>query len=354
MPLFLSKESNLRISISPVVSALSLILIIFLTGCVDALEPAGPAQYENPDYPSEYTGYSLIPAQFKDGFMHQGRVYITDRTSQMIISFSASDPNLEIPEESVEMDTLFLGFPPGKSCFDRYSETLYISSDISNDIYRLPLNSTEPPELLYECESIVTRMFTVNNGNSLLICFLGTEWLVRSINSVTGQVENEYETGWPVSRAALSVDETRLLVNNSGRKYLIEIDAITLQKLDSIPVPERISPFLYNTSGNIVVFNQYTIHPRVYLIDGETKAITDVIESVNPYKYCFLMPGTDVVLAPRRSDNRISVLNSENMIFAPSLFCFSYAEMVFSSPDNDFIIVMCDSPGRAYVFENSI
>ncbi len=354
MPLFSSKESNLRISILPVISAVSLILIVFLTGCVDALEPAGPAQYENPDYPSEYLGYALIPVSFTDGFVHQGRVYITDRTSQMILSFSASDPNLGIPEDPVEMDTLFLGFPPGKSCFDRFSETLYISNDVSNDVYRLPLSLTEPPELLHECESIVTKMFTVNNGNSLLICFFGPEWLVRSINTVTGQVENEFETGWPVSRAALSVDETRLLLNNSGRKYLIEIDATTFQKLDSIPVPERISPFLYNTSGNIVVFNQYTIHPRVYLIDGETKAITDIIESVNPYKYCFLMPGTDVVLAPRRSDNRISVLNSENMIFAPSLFCFSYAERVFSSLDNGHIIVLCDSPGRAYVYENPI
>jgi len=344
----------LRTSQLPVIFALSLFLILLSAGCVDALEPAGPAQYENPDYPSEYLGYALIPVSFTGGFVHQGRVYITDRTSQMIISFSASDPNLGIPENPVEMDTLFLGFPPGEFCFDRYSETIYISNGLSNDIYRLPVNSTEPPELIHQCESIVTKMFTVNNGNSLLICFLGPEWLVRSVNTVTGEVENEFETGWPVSRAALSVDETRLLLNNSGKKYLIEIDATTFQKLDSVPVPERISPFLYNTSGNIVVFNQYTIHPRVYLIDGETKSITDVIESVNPYKYCFLMPGTDVVLAPRRSDNRVSVLNSHNMIYAPSLFCFSYAERVFSSLDNDYIIVLCDSPGRAYVYENSI
>ncbi len=321
---------------------------------MDALVPAGPAQYENPEYPSDLLGYAVIPAQFTDGFIHNERVYVLDGINQTMISFSVSDPNLAIPESLVVKDTLQLGFAPGVSCFDRYTETLFISNSVSNDIYRLPVSSSDPPELLYQCESILTEIFPVDNGNSLLICFLGPEWLVRRINAVSGEVENEFSTGWPIGRAALSVDGGKLLLSNSARKYLFEIDTQSFIRTDSIPFPERIGPFLYNTSDNIVVFNQYTIHPRIYLIDGDTRLIADVIESINPYKHCFLMPGTDVVLAPRRSDNRVSVLNSDNMIFAPSIFCFSYSEMAFSSPDNDFIIVLSDSPGRAYVYEKSL
>lgn len=333
---------------------LALFSIFLHTGCVDALEPAGPAQYVNPEYPSELFGYASIPANFTDGFFHQGRVYILDRTNQMMVSFSASDPNLAIPESLVVKDTLQLGFAPGSSCFDRHTETLFISHDVSNDIYRLPLAGSGSPELLYQCESLITEVFTVNNGNSLLICFLGPEWLVRRINSVTGDVEKEFSTGWPITRTALSVDGGKLLLSNSARKYLIEIDTESFIRIDSIPLPERIGPFLYNTSDNIVVFNQYTIHPRVYLLHGNNKSILDVIECVNSYQYCFLMPNTDVVLAPRRSDNQVSVLNTDNMIFAPSIFCFSYAEIAFSSPENDYIIILSDSPGRAYVYENSL
>lgn len=329
-----------------------LFLIFLFSACVNALEPAGPAQYENPDYPSEFFGYASIPTQFSGGFFYQERVYVLDKTNQIMISFSVSDPNLAIPESLTVKDTLQLGFSPALSCFDQYTETLFMSHSVSNDIYRLSLSSGGFPELLYQCESILTEIFPVDNGNSLLICFLGPEWLVRKINAVTGEVENEFTTDWPITRAALSVDNDRLLLSNSGKKYLIEIDTDSFEKVDSFPLPERLGPFLYNTAGNIVVFNQYTIHPRVYLLDGDTGSTMDVVECINPYKYCFLMPGTDVVLAPRRSDSRVSVLNSDNMIFAPSLFCFSYAEMVFSSSDNDHIIILSDAPGRAYVYEN--
>lgn len=321
---------------------------------MDALVPAGPAQYENPEYPSEYAGYALIPAQFAGGFFYQDRVYILDEQDQMLISFSVSDSNLAIPENLAVMDTLLLGFPPGKSCFDELTETLFISDNVSNEIYRLAIFGGDSPELLHQSESVITSIFSVDNGNSLLICFLGPEWLVRKINASTGAVEGEYATEWPIGRAALSVDGSRLLLNNSAKYFIIEIDVSSLTETGSIPLPERSGPFLYNTSGNIVVFNQYAINPRVYLFDGETKSRLDVIESINPYKFCFLMPGTDVILAPRRSDDRISVLNSDNMIFAPSLFCFNYAEMVFSSEDNSYIIILSDTPGRAYVYENSL
>ncbi|MCK5786962.1 MAG: hypothetical protein KAH54_10465 [Candidatus Sabulitectum sp.] len=341
-------------------SKLSLLLTYFLfivflySGCIDALEPAGPAQYVNPDYPSDLFGYAAIPAQFTNAFYHLGRLYVLDRTNQMMISFSASDPNLANPDSITLKDTLQLGFPPGASCFDQNSETLFISHNVSNDIYRLLLSSSGPPELLYQCESLVTDVFAVNNGNSLVICFIGPEWLVRKINAVTGEVESEYATEWPITRAALSVNGEKLLLSNSGRKYLIEIDTGSFEKADSFPMPERVGPFLYNTSGNIVVFNQYTIHPRVYLLDGDNGSVMDVVECINPYKYCSLMPGTDVVIAPRRSDNRVSVLNTDNMIFAPSLFCFAYAEMAFSSTDNSYLFVLSDTPGRAYVYENSL
>jgi len=344
----------LKASMRFVAALFVLLSLVLFSSCVDALEPAGPAQYVNPDYPSDLFGYTAIPAMFEDGFIHQQTVYIIDRASQSVISFSSIDPNLANPDSLVRKNTLELGFLPGASCFDSNSETLFVSDGSTNDIYRLSLSGGGVPQLICSGKSIITSLYPVENGSSLIVCFLGPEWLARKIDAVTGQVEKEYSTNWPITRTALSVDETRLLLSNPGREYLIEINTDTFVRADSIPMPERVGPFLYNTSGNIVVFNQYTIKPRVYLIDGETRSILDVVECINPYKHCFLMPGTDVVLAPRRSDNQVSVLNTENMIFAPSIFCFNYAEAVFSAPGNDCIVVLCDTPGRAYVYSNAI
>ncbi len=326
--------------------------ILICAGCVDSLEPAGLAEYENPEYPSSLFGYAAINSQFSGVFYYQERVFVLDKTNQAAISFSVSDPNLEDPDSLVHKDTLQLGISPGFSCFDESSASLYLSHSVSNDLYVMDITTTEPPRLLYENESIITSIFSVENGASIIICLLGPEWAVKKINANTGAVENEFSASWPITRAAISVDDNRLLLSNSSMKYLIEIDANSFEKVDSIPMPERIGPFLYNTSGNIVVFNQYTIRPSAYLIDGQSKSVLNYIRTINPYKTCFLMPGTDVVLAPRRSDNRVSVLNTENMIFAPSMFCFSYPDLAISSPSNQNILVFCKSLGRAYVYEN--
>lgn len=326
-------------------------LLCFLSGCVDSVDPAGTAQYENPDYPSDLRGYAVIPPSFTDVFYNDGRVYVLDRTWQMLVSFSATDPNLAIPESLVVKDTLLLGIPSGASVFHQSTQTLFISHDVLNDIYRLDDIQSGSPSLLHSCESIVTDLFIVDQGSSVLVCFLGPEWMARKIDSYTGQTLGEYSTEWPITRAAVSPDGSRALLSNSDRKYLVEIDTETMLQIDSIPFPERIGTFLYNTAGNIVVFNQYTVHPRVYLLDGDSGDILDTIEAVNPYRKCSLIPGTDVVLAPRLSHNRVSVLNSENMIFAPSIFCFNYAELAISVNNGENIIVATDSPGRIFIFE---
>lgn len=324
-----------------------------LCGCMDPISPAGSGQYENPDYPDILRGYDPLPASIAGVFHTDHRIYILVRDGLMY-SFQDDDPYLAIPESLVVKDTLLLGITPGLTEFAPFIGTLFISNEITNDIYRLTDLRTGTPEFITGCESILTEMFSVDNGASLILCFLGPEWLARKVNAVTGEVQAEYSTAWPITRAALSTDGERLLLGNSGKQYLIELGIDNMQQIDSFPLPERAGPFVYNTSGNIVVFNQYTIKPRVYLFDGQTKEILETIECINPYQSCSLMPGTDVVLAPRRSDNKVSVLNSANMVFAPSISCFSFPDMVFASENNELVIVVSDSPGRIYIYENDL
>ncbi len=150
----------------------------------------------------------------------------------------------------------------------------------------------------------------------------------------------------------MSFDSGKLLLSNSSKQFLLEVDVATMQLADTLYLEERPGPFTFNTSGNIVLFNQYSIKPVVYLYDGNSGELLHELAATNPYQICGVIPGTDVIIAPRRSETRVSILNSDNMIFAPSLYCLQYADLAFSTEDGQTIIVLTDNPGRVYVYSH--
>ncbi len=332
-------------------ATIALLAVILLSACVDSVEPAGPAQYVNPEYPSTLMGYAVISNMFSGAFSLNGRVYVLDSEADIIESFSLSDPCLNMNPSPVEKDTLLLDFSPGDYALDRITGTLYLENSNSHDIYRIQLPDGTP-ELIYTTESFTTEMFLADGNGSLVICFLGPEWLARKIDISTGSNLGEFETNWPITRAAMSRNGSKLLVSNSSKEFLLEIDAATMELIDTLHLTERPGPFIYNTSGKIIVFNQYSLDPRIFLYGGSTGEMLDEISTINPYKICGIIPGTDVIIAPRRSDNRISILNSVNMIFAPSIDCLQYPDLAFSTEDGQFIIMLTQISGRIYVYSH--
>ena len=332
-------------------AALSLMTALLISGCSDTVDPAGVAQYVNPEYPSTLIGYAVISTSFSGAFSYDGRVYVLDQEADIVESFSLSDPYLNLNFTPVTKDTLPLGFTPGDYAFAGSTGILYLEDNLSHNVYKIQLPDGSP-ELLHNSESFITDLFLADGNGSLIICFLGAEWLARKIDVSTGSTLGEYETGWPITRAALSEDTGRLLVSNSSKEFLLEIETATMGLIDTLYLTERPGPFIYNTSGNIVVFNQYSVDPRIFLYEGSTGEMLTEISSINPYQTCNLIPGTDVIIAPRRSDNRVSILNSENMIFAPSIYCLQYCNLAFSTEDGQIIIVLSKNSGRVYVYSH--
>ena len=325
--------------------------ILFSAGCVDCLEPAGPAQYVNPDYPSELYGYAVMSTHVSGGFSFDGRVYILDREYDLIESFSLSDNHLDFSPIPVAKDTLSLTFNPGSFVLDRQSGTLFLEDADAHNIYSVQLPD-QSPELLYETDSFISSIFLADGNSALVVSFLGPEWVVKKIDCATGSVLGEFPTDWPITRSAISTDTSKLLVSNPSKYYLLEIDINSMELIDTLHLSERSGPFLYNTAGNIVVFNQYAIDPKVYLYDGNSGELIDWVNTINPYQKCCIIPGTDVVIALRRSDNRVSILNSGNMIFAPSLFCPQTPGLAFSTQDCQTIVVLSTNSGRVYVYSH--
>ena len=322
---------------------------LFFVGCVDPVEPAGSAQYENPEYPSELIGYAAVSVDFTGAFDYLDRIYVMNDNSELIESFSLDDPHLNMSSIPVEKDTLLLGFKPDAFCLDRSTGTLYLENRENYGVYRILLPDGEP-ELIRESQSIITSLHLF--GQSLLICYLGPEWLARKIDLVTGEIQGEYHTGWPITRTFLSQEENRLILSNPSKEFLLNVDPVTMNLIDTLHLDERTGPFLVNSQGNTVVFNQNSIHPSVYLFSGDTGEELIQLPTINSYRSCSLIPGTDIVIAPRRSENRISVLNTQNMIFAPSIFCIQYADLVFATQNGEYIIVLTDVPGRVYVYSH--
>ncbi len=328
-----------------------LAVLLLLVACTDSVSPAGMAQYVNPEYPSTLTGYAVISSLISGGFTIDGRVYILDTEADILESFSLEDNYLDLTPFPVTKDTLHLNFRPGKFVLNSVSGIVFIENISEGSIFRVQLPD-QAPELIYDSESIISDMFLAEGNSSLVVSFLGPEWLVRKIDVSTGSILGEFATEWPITRSAISTDGQKLLVSNSSKNYLLEIDVNTMELIDTLHLTERSGPFIYNNSGNIVVFNQYSIDPKVFLYDGNNRELIDEISSINPYRECDIVPGTDVVIAPRRTDNRISILNSQNLVFAPSLFCLQSADLAFSTQDGQTIIVLSKNAGRVYIYSH--
>lgn len=338
-------SDNLKISV------LITALFLLFSACIDSVEPAGPAQYENPDYPATLTGYAVVSTDVSGAFSLNGRLYILDREANIVESFSLSDPCLNFNPSPVDKDTILLDFTPGSYVLDRTTGTMYLENYDDCDVYSIQLPGGIP-ELLHSSESFITGLFLADNNNSLLICYLGPEWVVRKIDIPTGSNLGEFETGWPITRAAISNDSGELLVSNSSKKFLLKIDVNSMELSDTLFLTQRPGPFLYNNTGNIIVFNAYSIDPRIFLYKNSTGDILQEISSVNSYQTCSLIPGTDVIIAPRKSDDRVSILNSDNMIFAPSVDCMQYSDLAFSTQDGQIMIVLTKNSGRIYAYSH--
>lgn len=327
----------------------TVLLSVLFAGCVDTVEPAGPAQYENPQYPSELMGYAIVSSEFTGAFDYRGRIYVMNDESNLMESFSLDDPHLNMYSTPVEKDTLLLGFRPAAFCLDRAAGTIYVEDADAYSVYRILLPDGTP-ELLRESQSMITSLYYADGA--LFICYLGPEWLVRKTDVTTGETLGEFITGWPITRTALSPDGNTLFLSNSAREFLLVVNTDTMGPGDTLHVPERTGPFLMNTAGDIVLLNQNSIHAGAYLFSGETGEELIHISTMNSYTELFLMSGTDVVIALRRSDNRVSILNSQNMIFAPSVQCIQRPKIAFATEDNQYIVVLTDIPGRVYVYSH--
>ena len=161
------------------------------------------------------------------GFTIDGRVYILDKEADILESFARSDDNFDMRSFPVTKDTLLLNFRPGSFVLNKSSGTVFVENTGENSIYKIQLPD-QLPELFYDSDSYISNMFLADGNSSLVVSFLGPEWLEREIDISTGSILGEYATGWPITISAITADAQKLLVSNSSKEYILDIDVSSM------------------------------------------------------------------------------------------------------------------------------
>jgi hypothetical protein len=323
--------------------------ILAATGC-ESVNPAGTAQYENPEYPSEqkgffYCGQDPFSMAFAPGTTvlwisdpSNGRLFYRDVSKALVNPLYA--------------DTLVLPFTPGIIAAPHSGPVLYLTEKSTGNLYGLN-TQTLVYQRLYTAQASIFVMELSHDGSVLYMGSQGAPWGVEAASTVSWDQMAFFPLDWPVNRLAVASDGSRIAAGNSGRMEITLHAHQSLALLDTLHMPMRTGAMSFTMdSGSLVVLDASSMRPYMVKLNLETGEFDSVSRPYNAYQTCVRIPGTNTLLLPRRSEARVSVLNMDNMIFAPSLPVDNRVRQVCVTADGAYIAMLSSTstPGRATVF----
>jgi len=323
--------------------------VLLYSGCVST-NPEGPAQYANPSYADEIKGFFYCgQAPYAAVFASESPVVWISEPSNSRIFYKDVSKAIVNP---IICDTLVVDFSPGLMVSPPSGDNIYICGYNSNEIYMLNTESLGWIKVYTNSSSISTVQLSPD-GETLFLGSLGSPWHIEAVSTADWTQTASVSTEYPVSRLELSPDNGLIAAGNSGRTYINLFDAADLLPVDTLFMPMRTGTMAFTSdSRSLVVLDAASQRPymvRINLATGEEEFRS---RPYNSYLVNCRIPGTDVLILPRNQDERVSILNMENMIFAPSLESDSRAGAVCVSGDGDYIVAVSRTtiPGRATVF----
>ena len=318
-------------------------------GCVE-VNPAGPGKYINPIYPDSEKGYFFCG-------QGPGACVFAPGTSTVWISVPAAQCLLfrDVSKAVVNpflSDTLHLRFSPDLLRAPSSGPCIYANVYGGNDIFEI--NTKELSyQRVYSASSSIAAMKISTDGSLLLLGSQGAPWHVESVSTESWEQQASFNTEWPVQKLEIAPDNSLAAIANSGFMDIIILDLNSLLPVDTLHMPMRIGTmaFLQN-SAQIAVLDASAGKPYMVKVDIGTGEELFRSRPINSYLINSRILNTNTLLLPRNQDERISVLNMENMIFAPSLSVEHRVGSVCVSSDGAYIVTVSRTaiPGRATVF----
>ncbi|MCK5786961.1 MAG: WD40 repeat domain-containing protein [Candidatus Sabulitectum sp.] len=324
-------------------------VLFFFAGCTST-NPAGFALYENPPYASEmkgffYCGQGPYSAVFSPG---SSVVWISEPANSRIWYKDVS----EAVVNPLICDTLLLDFSPGLMISPPEGNEIFVCSYYSSDVYSIN-TETLMWNKVYTCSSSIVTMQLSSDGGTMYLGSLGTPWHVEAVSTTSWIQTASVSADWPVLRLELSPDDSLIAVGNSGRTGIYLFDAVDLSPVDTLITPMRTGTMAFTSdSRSLVVLDAASNRPYMIKIDLETGEEEFRSRPYNSYLVSSRIPGANTLILPRDQDEGVSVLNMDNMIFAPSIPLNSRSRAVCVSSDGGYIVTVSrtSTPGRATVF----
>ncbi len=229
---------------------------------------------------------------------------------------------------------------------------IYVSQYYSNDIYSLNTETLIWKKVYTNSSSIKTMQLS-SDGCTMYLGSQGSPWHIEAVSTSNWVQISSVSTDWPVLRLELAPDNSLIAAGNSGRSEIYLFNAEDLSPADTLFMPMRTGTMAFTLdSRSLVVLDAASNRPYMVKINLDTGEEEFRSRPYNSYLINQRIPGTNTLILPRNQDERVSMLNMGNMIFAPSIPLSSRTGAVCVSHDGSYIVTISrtSTPGRATVF----
>lgn len=328
---------------------ITLLFLLTITSCTE-INPAGPGIYINPAYPDSEKGYFFCG-------QNPGECVFAPGTSTVWISVPPSTGLFyrDVSKAVVNpflVDTLHLHFTPDLLVAPPSGPYIYTTVSGGNDVVEIDTEELSYKRV-YSSSSSIYSMKISSDGSVMFLGSQGAPWHVEAVSTDSFEQLASIDTDWPVHRLEVAPDNSLVAIANTSRTDIVVLDFHSLLPVDTLLMPMRTGTmsFLQN-STQLVVLDASASKPYMIKVDILTGEELFRSRPLNSYLINCRMTGTNTLLLPRNQDERVSVLNMENMVFAPSLPLENRAGSVCVSSDGEYIVAVSKtaSPGRATVF----
>ncbi len=329
--------------------AFLLAIPLFLTGCVST-NPAGTAEYENPSFAGEMKGFFYCGQNpFSAVFSPAGTVVWISEPANNRIWYKDVSKAVVNP---IICDTLLLDFQPGLMVAPSAGDEIYVSHDGSNDVYSINTETLKWNRVYTNSSSISTMQLSLD-GSTMYLGSQGSPWHIEAVSTADWSQIAAVSVEWPVTRLNISPDNVFVAAGNSGRSDIYVFNAEDLAPVDTLFMPMRTGTMVFTSdSRSLVVLDAASSRPFMVKICLATGKEEFRSRPYNSYLISRRIPGTNTLILPRNQDERVSVLNMDNMIFAPSIPASSRIGVICVSHDGSYIVTVSrtSTPGCATVF----